>query len=96
LLRLHLAELRERAPRGLIAPDALVDAAHRVAAGALLALAASLIAVQDDLVAGLAVAHARADRPDDAARIGAGDVEILLVHVEDRAAAVPSAAHTPL
>ena len=60
LLRLHLAVVGERAPVGLVGPDLLLRAGHRVEAVALRALAAALVAVHDDLVAGLPARHARA------------------------------------
>src|SRR5262249_61700638 len=84
LARLHAAELRERAVRRLIAPDALRGRQQRIAAVAVLVVAVVLIAVDDDLVADLPAAHLAADRPDDAGGIGAGDVERILVHVERR------------
>src|SRR6476469_6874547 len=82
LAGLHLAELRERAVRRLVAPDALAGGEHRIAAVALLVVAVVLVTVDDDLVADLPALHLGADRPDDTRGIGAGDVEGLLVDVE--------------
>ena len=84
LARLHAAELRERAVRRLVAPDALRRRQQRIAAVAILVVAVVLIAVDDDFVADLPALHLGADRPDDAGRVGAGDVERILVHVERR------------
>ena len=84
LARLHLAELRERAVRRLVAPDALAGGEHRIAAVALLVVAIVLVTVDDDLVTDLPALHLGADRPDDARGIGARDVERLLVDVERR------------
>ena len=84
LLRLHAAELRERAVRRLIAPDPLGRREHRIAAVALLVVAVVLIAVNDDLVADLPALHLGADRPDDARGIRSGDVIGLVMHLEDR------------
>ena len=55
---------------------------HRIAAVALLVVAVVLVAVDDDLVADLPALHLRADRPDDAGRVRAGDVIGVLVPVE--------------
>ncbi len=60
LLGLHLAVLGEAAPVRLVRPDLLLRAGHRVEAVALGALAAALVAVDHDLVAGLPAGHARA------------------------------------
>ena len=84
LARLHAAELRERAVRRLVAPDALRRRQQRIAAVALLVVAVVLIAVDDDFVADVPAFHLGADRPDHARRIGAGDVERMLVAVERR------------
>ena len=84
LARLHAAELRERAVRRLVAPDALRRRQQRVAAVALLVVAVVLIAVDDDFVANLPAPHFRADRPDDAGSVGAGDMEWIFVNVERR------------
>src|SRR5208283_1754423 len=84
LARLHAAELRERAVRRLVAPDALRRRQQRIAAVAILVVAVVLIAVHDDFVADLPAPHFRADRPDDAGGIGAGDMERILVHVDRR------------
>ena len=81
---LHAAELRERAVRRLVAPDALRGREHRIAAVALLVVAVVLVAVDDDFVADLPALHLGADRPDDARGVGPGDVEGLLVAVERR------------
>src|SRR4051812_1892285 len=81
---LHAAELRERAVRRLVAPDALRRREHRVAAVALLVVAVVLIAMNDNLVAALPALDLRADRPDDTRRVRAGDVIGRLVHVERR------------
>ncbi len=82
LLGLHLAELGEGAVGRLVAPDLLAAAHHRVATVAVVALAAGLVAVDDDLIAHLAALHAAADGPDDARGVGAGDVVGLLVDVQ--------------
>ena len=84
LLGLHLAVLGEAAPVGLVGPDLLLGAGHRVEPVALGALAAALVAVDHDLVAGLPAGHARADALDDARRVGAGDVEVVAGVAEDR------------
>ncbi len=84
LARLHAAELRERAVRRLVAPDALRRRQQRIAAVAILVVAVVLIAVDDDLVADLPAPHLRADRPDHAGGVRAGDVERILVAVERR------------
>ena len=81
---LHPAELGEGAVRRLVAPDALRGGKHRVAAVALLVVAVVLVAMDDDLVADLPAPNLRPDRPDDARRVGAGDVKRLLVDVEHR------------
>ncbi len=84
LPRLHAAELRERTVRRLVTPNALRRRQQRIAAVAVFVVAVVLIAVDDDLVADLPALHFVADRPDDAGRIGTGDVIGLLVHVERR------------
>ena len=84
LARLHAAELRERAVRRLVTPDALRGRQQRIAAVAVLVVAVVLIAVDDDLVADLPAPHLGADRPDHAGGVGAGDVERMLVDVERR------------
>ena len=84
LARLHAAELRERAVRRLVAPDALRGREQRIAAVAVLVVAVVLIAVDDDLVADLPALHLAADRPDDAGRVGARDVIRILVPVDRR------------
>ena len=63
LLRLDARVVGERAPVGLVAPDLLLRAGHRVEAVALRALAARLVAVDDDLVARLPALDARTRRP---------------------------------
>ena len=84
LLGLDLAELRERAPGRLVAPDLLRGRGHRVEPVHLDVLVGGLVAVHDDLVAGLVARDALADGPDDPARVGAADVVVLLVVAEDR------------
>ena len=84
LLGLDPGELGEGAVRRLVAPDALGGREHRVAAVAFLVVAVVLVAVDDDLVADLPVADLLADRPDDAAGVGPGDMERRLVDVEGR------------
>src|SRR6188472_2260838 len=81
---LYAAELREGSVGRLISPNALRQREHRIAAVAFLIVAVVLIAVDDDLVAYLPAFHLGADRPDDAGRIGAGDVIGVLVAVESR------------
>ena len=81
---LHPAELGERAIRRLVAPDALRRREHRVAAIAFLVVAVVLVAMNDDLVADLPSLDLGADRPDDAGRVGAGDMIGVLVHVQGR------------
>ena len=71
---LHAAELRERAVRRLVAPDALRRREHRVAAVAFLVVAVVLVAVDDDLVADFPALHLRADGPHDAGGVGTRDV----------------------
>ena len=83
LLRLDARVVGERAPVGLVAPDLLLRAGHRVEAVALRALAARLVAVDDDLVAGLPALDARTDGRDDARGIRAADVEIVAGIPED-------------
>ena len=84
LPRLHAAELRERAVRRLVAPDALRGRQQRIAAVAILIVAVVLIAVDDHLVTDFPAFDLGADRPDDARGIGARDVERMLVPVERR------------
>ena len=79
---LHPAELREGAVRGLVTPDSLRGREHGIAAVALLVVAVVLIAVDDDFVADLPALHLGADRPDDARRVGTGDMKGMLVAVE--------------
>src|SRR3954454_3662430 len=78
LLGLDLGELRERAPRRLVAPDALRRRGHRVQAVDLGVLVGGLVAVDDDLVALLPARDARADLPDDARGVRAADVVAVL------------------
>src|SRR6202035_1833675 len=84
LARLHAAELRERAVRRLVTPDALRRRQQRVAAVAFLVVAVVLIAMDDDFVADGPAFHLRADRPDHTGGVGAGDVERMLVAVQRR------------
>ena len=84
LARLHPAELRERAVRGFVAPDALRRREQRIAAIAVLVVAVVLIAMDDHLVADLPAPHFGADRPHDAGRVGACDVIGIFVRVERR------------
>ena len=84
LLGLDLAELRERAPGRLVAPDLLRRRGQRVEAVDLDVLVGGLVAVDDDLVAGLPARDALADLPDDARRVRAADVVVLGVVAEDR------------
>ena len=79
---LHAAELREGAVRRLITPDALRRREHRVAAVAFLVVAVVLVAMDDDFVADLPALDLGANRPDHARRVGAGDMEGLLMGVE--------------
>ena len=78
LLRLHLRELRERAPGGLVAPDHLAGRGERVEAVHLGVLVGGDVAVDHDLVAGLPARDALADLPDDAGGVGAADVVPVL------------------
>jgi hypothetical protein len=82
LARLHAAELRERAVRRLVAPDALRRRQHGIAAIAVLVVPVILIAMDDHLVADLPAPHLGADRPHDAGGVGTGDVIGVLVGVE--------------
>src|SRR5215813_14782668 len=82
LTRLHAAELCERPVRCLISPNALRRGQQRIAAIAVLVITIVLIAVNDDLVAHLPPLNLGADCPDHARRIGACDVEWMLVTVE--------------
>ena len=84
LLGLDLAELRERAPGRLVAPDLLRRRGHRVVPVDLDVLVGGLVAVHDDLVAGLPARDALADLPHDPGRVRAADVVVLLVVAEDR------------
>ena len=84
LLGLDLAELGERPPGGLVAPDPLGRRRERVEPVDLDVLVGGLVAVQDDLVARLPARDALADLPDDAGRVRAADVVVLVVVAEDR------------
>ncbi len=84
LAGLHGAELGKGAIRGFIAPDALAWRVHRIAAIAFLVVAVVLVAVDDDLVADLPALDPAPDGPDDAGRVGTGNVVVRLVHVERR------------
>src|ERR1051326_3671814 len=66
LAGLHAAELRGRAVRRLVTPDALRGGEQRVAAVAFLVVAVVLIAVDNDFVAHLPAPYFAADRPHDA------------------------------
>ena len=83
LLGLDLAELGERAPRRLVAPDLLRRRRERVEAVDLGILVGGLVAVDDDLVAGRPAGDALADLPDDAGGVRAADVVVLVVVAED-------------
>ena len=92
---LHPAELREGAVGRLVAPDALRSREHRIAAVAFLVVAVVLIAMDDDFVADFPALDLGADRPDDARRIGAGDMKGCLC-TSSGEIGWPSAAQTPL
>ena len=79
---LHAAELGEGTVGRLVAPDPLRGREHRVAAVAFLVVAVVLVAVDDDLIADLPPFDLGADCPDDAGRVGAGDVIGIAVDVE--------------
>ena len=66
----------------LVSPDALAGREHGIAAVAFLIVPVILVAVDDNLVAHLPTADLVADRPDDAGRIGAGNVILGAVHLE--------------
>ena len=68
---------------------------HRVAAVALLVVAVVLVAVDHDLVADLPALDLGADRPDDAGRVGAGDV-VRALWTSNGEIGLPSPAQTPL
>ena len=74
LLGLDLAELGERAPGRLVAPDLLAGGGERIEAVDLGILVGGLVAVDHDLVAGLPAGDALADLPDDARGVRAADV----------------------
>ena len=74
LLGLDLAELGERPPGRLIAPDLLAGRGQRVKAVDLGVLVGGLVAVDDDLVAGLPAGDALADLPHHPRRVRAADV----------------------
>jgi hypothetical protein len=78
LLGLDLRELGERAPARLVAPDLLRRRGQRVEAVDLGVLVGGLVAVDDDLVAGLPARHAGADLPHHAGGVGAADVVVLV------------------
>ena len=78
LLGLDLGELGEGAPARLVAPDLLRGRGQRVEAVDLGVLVGGLVAVDDDLVAGLPARHAGADLPDDAGGVRAADVVVLV------------------
>ena len=84
LLGLDLAELGERAPAGLIAPDLLAGRGQRVEAVHLGILVGGLVAVHDDLVAGLPAGHALADLPHDPGGVRAADVVVLVGVIAER------------
>ena len=85
LLGLDLGELRERAPARLVAPDLLRGRGQRVEAVDLGVLVGGLVAVHDDLVAGLPARDAGPDLPHDARGVRAADVVVLVgVVAEDR------------
>src|SRR3954451_236476 len=78
LLGLDLAELRERAPGRLVAPDALRRRRERVEPVDLDVLVGGLVAVDDHLVAGVPARDALAHLPDDAGGVRAADVVSVL------------------
>ena len=78
LLGLDLAELGERAPARLIAPDLLARGGERIQAVDLRILVGGLVAVHDDLVAGLPAGDALADLPHDSGGVRAPDVMVLV------------------
>ena len=75
LVGLHDGQVGEAAEVRLEAPDALVGGEHRVVVGRRV-LVVEVVAVHDDPVAGLPVAHRRADPQHDARRVGADDVVV--------------------
>ena len=81
LLSLHLGELGEGAPGGLVARNHLAGRRQRVKAVDLDVLVGGLVAVEDDLVAGLPLGDALADLPDDPRGIGTADVVTVLLMV---------------
>ena len=74
LLGLHLGELGEGPPGRLVAPDLLGGSRHRVEAVDLGILVGGLVAVHDDLIAGLPARDAGPDLPDHAGGVRAADV----------------------
>ena len=77
LVRLHLAELRERAPARVVAPHAEAAREPGVLAGHDPRIVEiPLTRVHDDPVADLHVRHLVAHGVDDARRVGAHDVEV--------------------
>ena len=76
-MRLHLRELRERAPAGVVAPDAERRRQPRVLARLhVRVVQVPLAGVHHDAVADLDVRDLIADRPHDAARVRTHDVEV--------------------
>ena len=73
-MRLHLGELRERSPGGLIAPGLLGRRRKRVETMYLDVLIGGLVLVDHHLVARLPAGHPVADLPDDPRGVGAADV----------------------
>ena len=96
LARLHAAELRERAVRRLVAPDALRGREQRIAAVAVLVVAVVLIAVDDDFVADLPALHLarRPPRRGRTRRSPRCDTGFLWPSIGE--IGWPSPAHTPL
>src|SRR3954464_15090564 len=84
LTRLYAAELCEGTVRRLVTPDTLRGREQWIAAIAVFVVAVVLIAVDDDLIADFPALHLLADRPDDARRIGAGNMIGILVAVDRR------------
>src|SRR6185437_12609711 len=74
LLGLDLAELGERAPRRLVAPDLLTRGGQWAEPVHLGILVGSLVAVDYDLVTWLPAGHAGADLPHDAGGVRSADV----------------------
>ena len=77
LVRLHLAELRERPPAGVVTPDAEAAGEPRVLAGRHpWVVEVPLAGVHDDTVADLHVRDRVADGVDHPGGVGADDVEV--------------------